>query len=150
MLLKYLYKNKRNYIIYFIYLYKKEKLLFYCKIKSMLRECDTKAYSLVLSIILKFVAAYKKMLIVCNSIKVYKIAYGLYLNIINIIKEILHFVIFILNKFKNKIKLFIMHRCRLALGLFSGSSMFYLLFFFLINIIEYLAYLIKKNYKKKL
>jgi hypothetical protein len=110
MLLKYLYKNKEYYIFYFAYLYKKEKFLFYCTLKSKFREYDVKAYKVVLSIILTFLEVYKKVLAVCNRIKLYQIAHNLYLNIIGATKALLFFLIFVFNKFKNKIKLFVMRR----------------------------------------
>jgi hypothetical protein len=150
LLLKYLYKNKGYYIFYFTCLYKKKKFLLYCRFKGKLREYDVKAYNVVLSVILEFLKVYKRVLIIYKSIKKYEIIYNLCLKIINIIKAILFLFMFIFNKLKNKIELFIMYRCRIALEIFSESSIFYLLFFFFANIIEYLAYLIKKNIKKVL
>jgi len=144
VLSQFLYTNREYYMFYFTCLYNEATFMFYCKLKGRLREYDVEAYVIVSRIISKFLSVRKKILIVYRSIKIYKIVYNFYLKVIKVIKAVLYYFAFILNKFKNKIELFIILKCRFVLSIFAKSSIFYLLFFFFSNIIEHLAYLIKK------
>jgi hypothetical protein len=139
--------NKQYYKFYFIFLYKKIKVLFYSK----LRKLNRKFYVIFLNIILIFLNIYKKLLLKYKNKKKYKLKiFYFYIKFKKLIKKIYLYFIIIFKKYIFKIKLYIYIINKFILSIYLKSNIYYLLFFFFINIIEYLIYFIEKSRKIRL
>ena len=140
--------NKEYYKQYYLYLRQKAKAWYYGAINRL----DQRFAAMILNIIFKVKKAYKKILRKYKNKRKYKLMILYFcVKFFKKIYKIYSFFIKVWIKYKLKIQLFIINIYKFILNIYLKSKIYYLLFFYLINIIEYFIYIlivfIEKNVK---